>query len=188
MEKCKPNETITAERIVLKRRSHECDEEMWQAINENREFLREYLFWVDKTQNVEDVVNTTNMFIKMWEEDTNWCYNIYRLSDNKLLGCIDVHEIAFLHEHAEFGYWLAQSEIRKGYMKEAVAAFEKELFTLGFHRLEIHCDITNQSSNMVAQKSGYTLESVAKESLYHYTGLHDKCIYVKFSPYPVKNV
>lgn len=188
MENCKPKETIVSERIVLKRRFHECDDEMWPTISGNREFLREYLFWVDKTQNFEDVVEATDMFIKMWEEDTNWCYNIYRLSDNKLLGCIDAHSLHFKNQHAELGYWLSQSETRKGYMKEAVRALEKEIFDLGFHRVVIECDIHNQNSRMVAQKSGYTLESIAKEALYHYTGLHDKCVFVKFSPYPVRNL
>ncbi len=188
MEKIKPSEIFIAERIVLKRRTHEYDEDMWKAINENREFLREYLFWVDKTQSFADVVKATDMFINLWQEDANWAYVIYRQSDNKFLGCIDAHGLDFLNRCAEPGYWLAQSETRQGYMKEAIAILEKELFNLGFHRIEIHCDINNKNSQMTAQKSGYTLESVAKEALYHYTGLHDKCIYIKLSPYPVKNL
>lgn len=186
MERCKLKENIPAARIVLKRRSSEHDAEMWQTIKDNRQFLREYLFWVDKTQSFEDVVNATKMFTRLWEDDSNWCYNIYRQSDNKLLGCIDAHNLNFLDRCAELGYWLAERETRKGYMKEAVAVLEEELFKVGFHRVEIHCDKHNYRSAMVAENSGYELEYVSRERLYHYTGLHDKLSYVKFSPYPPK--
>jgi RimJ/RimL family protein N-acetyltransferase len=70
-------------------------------------------------------------------------------------------------------------------MKEAVLALEKELFEHGLHRLSIRCDINNVNSSGVAKRSGYTLESVSKEAVYHYTGLHDLETYVKFSPYPI---
>ncbi len=186
MEKCKLSENITAKRIVLKRRSHDHDVEMWQAINENREFLREYLFWVDGTQSFDDVVNATDMFTRKWDEYENFCYDIYSLSDNRLLGCIDAHGLRFQDQCAELGYWLKETETGKGYMKEAVAALENALFAAGFHRIEIHCDIHNERSRKVAERCGYTLESIAKESLYHYTGLHDRLIYVKFSPYPIR--
>lgn len=186
MEKCKLSENITAKRIVLKRRSHDHDNELWRAISENREFLREYLFWVDGTQSFEDVIKATDMFFQKWEEYENWCYDIYSLSDNRLLGCIDAHNLLFQDQRAELGYWLSEAETGKGYMKEAVVTLENALFDAGFHRVEIHCDINNQRSQKVAERCGYTLEYISKEALYHYTGLHDKMAYVKFSPYPIK--
>ncbi len=186
MEKCKPNESIKAQRIVLKKRAHEHDEQMWQAIVMSRPFLREYLFWVDKTQSLEDVVTTTDYFDKLWQDDGEWGYNIINLADNRFLGCIGVHNINFQNQTAEIGYWLSEAETGNGYMKEAVLALEEELFKAGFHRVEIIIDQRNTKSMMVAERCDYEFESVAYEALYHYTGLHDKFTYVKFSPYPLK--
>jgi len=185
MEKFKLPESINAKRIVLLKRSHEHDEQMWQAIEESRQFLREYLFWVDKQKSLDDVIKSTDMFEKEWEDDKEWAYDIFTVDDFKLVGCVGPHNIEFLNQSAELGYWLRLSETRKGYMTEAVLALEEQLFKAGMHRVTICCDINNYASANVAKRAGYKLESVAKEATYHHTGLHDKETYVKFSPYPI---
>lgn len=186
MKNFKPAECISAERIILLRRQHDHDEDVWRAITECRSFIREYLFWVDSTQDLKDVAKTTDAFSKMWEEDKEWCYNIFNLSDGCLLGCIGVHNISFMCQSAEIGYWLRLSETRHGYMTEAVKALSAELFNKGLHRLEICCDVNNFNSSKVATRAGFSLEGVQKEALYHYTGLHDRAVFVKFSPYPIQ--
>ena len=187
MEKFKLKENIKADRIILLKRDHDHDEMMWQAIEESRNFIREYLFWVDSQKGISDVAKSTNMFANAWEKNDKWTYNIFTLDDFCLVGCIDVHNIQFLNRAAEFGYWLRPSETHKGYMTEAVLALEKELFKEGIHRLTICCDINNQPSANVAKRAGYQLESIAKEATYHPTGLHDLAVYVKFSPYPLSS-
>lgn len=64
MEKFKLSESILADHLILLKRSHEHDEEMWRAIEESRAFIREYLFWVDGTQSLSDVEKATDMFSK----------------------------------------------------------------------------------------------------------------------------
>ncbi len=186
MEKFKLKETIVSERLLLLKRQHEHDAEMWEAIEESREFIREYLFWVDKTQSLKDVIKSTDMFFKKWDDDDEWCYDIYSRDENRLLGSIGVHSIQFMNQSAELGYWLRKSETKKGYMTEAVHAVEKELFEEGIHRITICCDVNNINSAHVALRAGYALEGIQKEAIYHYTGLHDHATYVKFSPYPIQ--
>ena len=187
MKKFKLSENITTNRLILRRRSHNDDEQMWQAIDESREFIREYLAWVDDTKSFDDVVKASDMFHDEWETDKEWCYDIFDKND-RLVGCIGVHRISFLNQSAEFGYWLRQSETHKGYMTEAVLNLERALFEAGIHRIEICCDINNTASANVAKRAGYMFEGTAKEALYHYSGLHDKMIFFKLSPYPVKDL
>lgn len=186
MEECNPREIIATQRLILQKREHKHDADMQKAIDENRDFLREYMFWVDKTRSFDDTYAATDSMSKEWENHESWAYVICGEDDNRLIGCVGAHNISFQNQKAEIGYWLREDETCKGYMKEAVLAFENELFELGFHRLEIRCDRSNARSRMVAERCGYKLESIAREALYHYTGLHDECIYVKFSPYPIK--
>ena len=186
MEKFKLPESIRAKRVVLLKRSHEHDKEMWQAIEESRLFIREYLFWVDGQKSFDDVVKSTDMFENEWEIDKEWAYDIYSIEDYHLLGCVGPHNINFLNQSAEFGYWLRLSETGHGYMTEAVLALEEALFKAGMHRLTICCDVNNYASANVAKNAGYTLESIAKEATYHYTGLHDLKVFVKLSPYPLR--
>ena len=185
MKKFKPRESIRTERLVLLKREHEHDQEMWKAIDESRAELREYLFWVDKQQSVEDVIKSTDLFHKLWDEDGEWAYDIFTVDDYRFIGCVGPHAISFTNQSAEFGYWLRTSETGKGYMKEAVLAVEEELFKNGIHRLVIRCDVNNVKSANVAKRAGYTFESRAKDAVYHYTGLHDLDTYVKISPYPI---
>lgn len=185
MEKFKLPESINTKRIALVKRSHEDDEQMWQAIDESRQFIREYLYWVDGQKSLSDVIKATDMFMDEWETDKEWAYDIFTVDEAKLIGCIGAHNINFLNQSAELGYWLRQEETRKGYMTEAVLAIEKKLFEAGMHRITICCDVHNTDSAKVALRSGYTLESISKEAIYHYSGLHDKETYVKFSPYPI---
>ena len=186
MEKFKLPEIIKTERLILAKRSHEHDEQLWQAIDESRDSMREFLFWVDNQKGIEDVIKATDMFAEDWNNDKEWAYNIFTTEDSKLNGCVGPHNIEFLNQAAEFGYWLRSSATGKGYMTEAVLAVEEELFKAGMHRLTICCDVCNKKSAHVAQRAGYVLESIAKEATYHRTGLHDKATYVKFSPYPLK--
>ncbi len=188
MEKFKPQKIIHTKRLILIKRSHEHDNDMFSAIDESRREIGEYLFWVDSQKSLEDIKKATDMFMDEWETDKEWAYVIYRIEDNRLLGCVGPHNINFRNQSAEFGYWLRTSAIGKGYMTEAVLAVEKELFAKGMHRLTICCDINNKASAGVAVRAEYTLESTAKEATYHRTGLHDLLTYVKFSPYPIKNI
>ena len=184
MEKFKPRESIRTERLILLKREHEHDQEMWQAIEESRNELREYLFWVDGQQSLNNVVKSTDFFYKLWDDDSEWAYDIYTIDDYHFIGCVGPHKISFLNQSAELGYWLRTSETGKGYMKEAVLAIEEELFKNGIHRLAICCDVNNTKSANVAKRAGYEFESRAKDAIYHYTGLHDLDTYVKISPYP----
>lgn len=186
MEKFKLPESIRTERLILLKRTHEHDADMFQAINESRLFVREYLFWVDSQKTIADIQKATDKFIDAWETDKEWAYDIYRVEDNYFIGCVGPHNINFLNQSAEFGYWQRLSAIGNGYMTEAVLAVEKELFEFGMHRLTICCDTNNRASANVAKRAGYKLESIAKEATYHWTGLHDMEVYVKFSPYPIK--
>ena len=186
MERFKPRTHLIGERIVLTQRDEAHNEEMWEAVEESRSFIREYLFWVDDTKDFKDVCKATQMFYKYWEDDVEWAYNIYDQQNHTLLGCIGVHRINFLNQSAELGYWLRVSKTKQGYMKEAIEVIEKELFEHGIHRISICCDVNNKNSSNTAKRAGYELESIAKEAIYHYSGLHDLETYVKFSPFPIK--
>ena len=62
LEKFSLPEKIVGEKVVLQRRTHDFDEELWRLIDGSREFLREYLFWVDDTRSLDDVKNVTDIF------------------------------------------------------------------------------------------------------------------------------
>lgn len=69
------------------RRNHDYDNQMFNVIDKNRGYLREYLFWVDETKTIEDVKSSTEKFIENWNNGENFAYII---TDKKttLLVCL----------------------------------------------------------------------------------------------------
>ena len=174
-------ECINTDRLILLRRNHDYDEDMLQILNANRNFLRRYLFWVDKNKTLEDVINSTDMFDKKWIEHDEQALLILDKQSKELLGCIGSHAIDFFNREAELGYWLREDKTGYGYMTEAVKAVEEKLFAGGMRRLVICCDKDNIASSSVAKRNGYQLEAVRKERLFTYGEFHDEEVYVKFN-------
>lgn len=174
-------ERLNGQNIILLKRSHEFDQEMWHAIDENREFLRPYLFWVDGTRSLDDVATVTKNFGKTWAAQTQFAYNVIDKHSGKLLGAIDIHDIDLTNHIASIGYWLRKDKTGFGYMSDAVKTIESAAFAKNIRRLEISCDSLNRASANVALRNGYEYECTQKEVIFTYGEFHNREIYVKFN-------
>ena len=183
MEKFKPRECIRTERLVLLKREHEHDQEMWQAIEESRKELREYLFWVDGQQSLNDVVKSTDFFYKRWDDDSEWAYDIYTVDDYHLIGCVGPHAISFLNQSADIGYWLRTSETGKGYMKEAMQAVIKYLFQEeNLECVSARAFAPNTASRALLKSLGFAENGIIPRCVKGYTGeIFDDVIHTLFS-------
>ena len=120
-------EIISSDRIKLvSRNSHIYDENCWLEVDNNRLFLRRYLPWVDNTNSLQDVIDTTKMFIDWWNKGENFAYFIILNETEKVIGSIDIHSIDYNNYSTEIGYWLSEAYNGKGYMSEAVKLIEDE--------------------------------------------------------------
>ena len=146
LEKFSLPEEIVGERVVLVPRRHEFDEALFELIDSSRNFLREYLFWVDDTRSVDDVRKVTDIFQENWKKQDAFEFVFLDRESRRLVGAGGIHTISYLHHYAEYGYYLNQKEVGHGYITEAVRLLEKELFQRGIHRLIITCDVNNQAS------------------------------------------
>lgn len=172
---------LAGKNIYLIKRHHESDQEMWQAIDSNRDFLRQYLFWVDATQSFDDVAASTKHFAEAWAAQKKFAYEIIDKHSQKLLGSIDIHDIDLTNHIAAIGYWLRQDKTGFGFMSDAVNTLEKAVFAKQIRRLEITCDQLNRASASVAIRNGYEYECTQSEVIYHYGEFRNREIYVKFN-------
>lgn len=125
---------------------------LFHAIDISRERLREFLFWVDNVQKVEDERKTLTDFAEGWEKGEIFAYVLYN-TDEKIVGTIDVHNISYGNHFAELGYWLKDGETGKGYISEILPHIEKTFFSAGLHRLVIECETDNIASAAVAERN-----------------------------------
>lgn len=175
-------EEIVGERVVLVPRRHEFDEALFELIDSSRNFLREYLFWVDDTRSVDDVRKVTDIFQENWKKQDAFEFVFLDRESRRLVGAGGIHTISYLHHYAEYGYYLNQKEVGHGYITEAVRLLEKELFQCGIHRLIITCAVNNQASAAVARRCGFELEGKMREARFAYGSYRDELLFAKINP------
>lgn len=135
---------------------------LFHAIDISRNRLREFLFWVDNVQKVEDERKTLSDFAEGWEKGEIFAYVLYN-TDEKIVGTIDVHNISYGNHFAELGYWLKDGETGKGYISEILPYVEKIFFAAGLHRLVIECETDNIASAAVANATAMFLKALPQE-------------------------
>ena len=159
-------EKIDGERIVLERAvpTFALAAELLVLVDESRSELLPWLSWAERNTKPEDEFDyLLNWCDKHWQDGEGYAYVIRKKADGKLLGSIDFMKINHDWKCGEIGYWLRSSEVGHGYMHEAVALLEKEVFAHDFNRIVIHNDTRNIRSANVAEKAGYHLDGVLRE-------------------------
>lgn len=164
MKQSYPNEILAADRITLRRVDPKYYKVAFEVIEENREYLDEFLPWVEGLKSVEDELKSLELIYQRWTEYKIFDYMIFLNSNNTYIGNIGGHHIEWNNKLIEYGYWVAKNYQGNGYITEAAGAIEQEFFRLGFHRLEIRCSDFNIKSSKIPERLNYTFEGLLREN------------------------
>lgn len=144
-------------------------EELSALVNENSDYLRKWLPWVDATKTADD----TKVFIKQSRKrfaDNNG-YDGLIFLENKLVGVIGYHQIDWPSKKTALGYWISENAQGKGLVTRAVRAFLDYGFdSLELNRIEIRCAGSNKSSRAIPERLGFTHEAICRDG----EKLHDR--------------
>jgi len=158
---------LVGDRIILKRTKPDLKlaKKMFEAVDANREYLREWLEWVDETKSHEDSMKTFEEREPRVQEGKTIQYAIYL--GKELIGTIALFDIDENNKTGEIGYWLSKEHASKGLTTEALRILEYEAFeNLGINRIQIKCDVGNKASARVAEKAGYVFEGELRDDSY----------------------
>ena len=137
--------------------------EVFSLVEQERDYLREWLPWVDATQNVDDTLSFIRSSLEQFAANQGFAAGIW--SQHRLSGVIGTHKLDMLNRRGEIGYWLARSSQGKGIVTAACRAVVTHLFhERELNRVEIHCAVGNDKSCAVAQRLGFTEEGPAREA------------------------
>ena len=90
-------------------------------------------------------------------------FAIVRAPDHELLGSISLMRIAWDHERAEVGYWLAREARGGGHATRAMNLICAWGFAeLGLERITLLASTANGASQRVAERSGFAHEAVLR--------------------------
>ncbi len=136
---------------------------LFNLINDNRNYLKQWLPWVDNMQSVENAKAYITSCTKQATEKTDFGYAImYR---KKMAGRIGMHHINQQNKIGEIGYWLADDLQGKGIVKKCCTALIKYGFiNLGLNRIEIKCAVGNNKSQAIPQKLNFKQEGILRQA------------------------
>jgi ribosomal-protein-serine acetyltransferase len=175
-----PHEILKGPRVELRKHAIGVAKEMFRLVDGDRVRLGRFLPWVAGMHSVADEEEYVRFSHVNWEDYKQFDYGIF--IDGKYVGNCGAHTIAWDHERVEIGYWIAGEAEGKGIMTEAVGVLERELFRMGFHRIEIHCDPENARSAAVPRRCGYILEATLRDHKVEQGKRRGTLIWAKLAP------
>ena len=123
--------------ILLRLIQHNDAEDLFTTVEKNREFLRQWLPWVDETTTVEDINTFIRTSIKQYANNEGPTCVI--VQDNEIIGIISFHGINTKNKSGGIGYWLSKDQNGKGIMTKCCKfipekIYESSLITLSKSR------------------------------------------------------
>lgn len=146
---------------------------VFETVDRNRERLRPWLAWVDRTLSPGD----TRAFIDLTisTQGREFAYGIY--VGDSFVGAIGLHTDPE-HRSAMIGYWIDEEHEGRGLVTKASRALTEVAFRdLAMHRVWLTADPKNTRSCSVAERLGFRLEGIRREDTYTDGQFRDTALY-----------
>ncbi len=150
------------DKLSLKMPTMEDSQEIYKVVDKDRNHLKKWLAWVDKTTSVKNIEdNTTERIEKFAKKEAASFYARY---EDKWIASVGFISIDDTNKRGEIGYWLSSEFEGRGLMTECVKASINYGFNdLGLHRILIRCSVNNLKSAAIPKRLGFILEGTSRE-------------------------
>jgi len=136
---------------------------VFAAVGRNREYLRQWLPWVDQTHSADDIRQFVSRASAQFEAGLGPSAGIWL--DGALVGSIGCHPIELANRSCSLGYWIVAGLQGKGVVTRCCSNLMTHLFNnMALHRVEIRCGTGNARSCAIPRRLGFTLEGVLREA------------------------
>ena len=164
------------ENLIMRTLSASDATAIYATIDANRQYLREWLPWVDASKSPADTVAVITDWAANFERQTDIVLGIY--ADDTYVGNMGLHGIKSPTNSAEIGYWLAENQQGRGIITACVAALTDFAFNaLELNRIQIRCAEGNAKSRAVPERLGYAQEARFTDGERLYGVYHDLIVY-----------
>lgn len=131
--------------------------------NAEREYLGEWLPWIEITHSVEDVESFIEKSAVKFAAKNGVDAGIWL--DGEFVGGIGLHYYDWSNRRTEIGYWLSKDATGRGIMTDCCRTVIRYVFDeLLFHRVEIRCATGNAKSRHIPERLGFTLEGTLRKA------------------------
>ena len=151
-------------------------EMLFSLTDQNREYLREWLPWLDNTKSVADTRIFIRKSLEQFADNNGFQAGIW--VKEQLAGVIGYHRIDWRNRMTSIGYWLGASFQGQGIMTAACRALVGYAFhELKLNRVEIQCAPGNKRSRAIPERLGFKQEGLLREAEWLYDRFVDHVVY-----------
>lgn len=131
---------------------------IFNTINTEREYMREWLPFVDSTREEEDTASFVNHVLQTEDKQ----FTIYY--QDEFVGLVGFKDTDNTNKKIEIGYWLSQYAQGKGIMMKSVLKLIGLAFTeMDINRIQIKVAVGNQKSRRIPEKLGFQFEGIERD-------------------------
>ena len=151
-------------------------DEIFNLIDSNRSFLKNWLPWLDSTKSSLD----TKAFIEaqLLNFAKGEALHVTAFYQDKIAGVLGFNNIDKTNRVGHIGYWLGENFNGKGIMTKCVS----ELITIGkdyfgLNRFEMRCAVENKKSRAIPERLGFVNEGIIRQAENVYGKYLDHVVY-----------
>jgi len=151
-------------------------EELFALVDSNREYLRQWLPWLDYNVSVED----SRQFIKntLQYHASGDGFNAGIWFEGRIAGAIGFHKTDWKSRCTNIGYWLGESYQGNGLATKACRALIDYIFhDMRLNRVEILCASENIKSQAIPERLKFTNEGTLRQAEWLYDHFVDLIVY-----------
>jgi ribosomal-protein-serine acetyltransferase len=151
------------DRIHLRLLTLQDADAVFQLTDTSRQYLREWLPWVDSTRSVDDTRRFIQFSLNQLAANNGFQVGVcYR---GELVGCLGLHGIDWQHRLTSVGYWLGEPFQGRGIMTDAVRAVVNIAFDeYQLNRVEIRAAVDNRKSRAIPERLGFLAEGCVRQA------------------------
>jgi ribosomal-protein-serine acetyltransferase len=151
-------------------------EELCKLINANSTYLRQWMPWVDSTNNVAHSENFIRSTLQQFANNEGFAAAI--CDNDRIIGVVGFNRIDRDNRIGYIGYWLSEPYQGKGIVTISCQMLINYAFdTLNLNRLVITCATENQRSRAIPLRLGFAHEGVLRDAEWLYDRFVDHDVY-----------
>ncbi|WDV45802.1 GNAT family protein [Clostridiaceae bacterium M8S5] len=149
---------------------------VFELIDNSREYLREWLPWLDFSTKVDDTIEYINMSLKGFAE--NKSMNTVIIFKEEIVGVAGYNIINHANKTVQIGYWLDKKYQGNGIMtKVAKALTDYAVNYLKLNKVEIRVATKNKKSRKIPERLGFVNEGCIRQAEWLYDHYVDLFVY-----------
>ena len=151
-------------------------QELFTLVNQERNYLGEWLIWVEKTKSVKDSLT----FLKeagIFNRGGQRLITLIKYND-KIVGSLGFVKLDKVNKNGEIGYWISQKMQGKGIITKSCERLIQYAFKhLDLNRVTIKMDPQNSKSKAIPNRLGFTYEGTLRQDRFRKDHFQDTELY-----------